>query len=301
SNASNVPNSPGTTPVTTLELATNPDSFDFNLHIHDGVEVPRLREPNTNTHDHPHSEPQYDDSLPEGIPSFGHGYEESKRAMAFRQALQNATLENDKITADELERLRNPSSKPTFDSMDRDLQLSLKLFVSTSNSPNAVYDQIRQDLLEDDPNRDIYSHHRIKNELASLTGIVPMVHDMCPGSCMAYTGPYSDRDKCDYCGTSRLDDQGKPRQKFYTMPIGPQLQSRFSNPETAELMGHRARETSKIMQSLIGPNATGIVEEYSDVYHGQDYLEAVHRGDIKPDDIVLMFSMDGAQLYRDKQ
>ena len=45
----------------------------------------------------------------------------------------------------------------------------------------------------------------------------------------------------------------------------------------------------------------GVIEEYEDIYHGESYLEAVARGDITPDDMVLMFAMDGAQLYQDKQ
>jgi hypothetical protein len=39
---------------------------------------------------------------------------------------------------------------------------------------------------------------------------------------------------------------------------------------------------------------------YDDIYHGEDYLEAVIRGDIGPDDTVLLFSIDGAQLYEKK-
>ncbi|PPQ78855.1 hypothetical protein CVT24_002432 [Panaeolus cyanescens] len=65
--------------------------------------------------------------LPNSIPSFGQTYEETKRALAFRVALQNATLDNGDLSPEELERLRNPSRRPTFDSMDRDLRLSLNL------------------------------------------------------------------------------------------------------------------------------------------------------------------------------
>src|SRR6202789_1511107 len=40
---------------------------------------------------------------------------------------------------------------------------------------------------------------------------------------------------------------------------------------------------------------------YDDVYHGRDYLAAVERGDITADDMMLLFSIDGAQLYESKQ
>ena len=45
----------------------------------------------------------------------------------------------------------------------------------------------------------------------------------------------------------------------------------------------------------------GVVEVYVDFCKGSDYLEAVQRGDIKPNDVVLMISLDGAQLYESKE
>jgi hypothetical protein len=41
----------------------------------------------------------------------------------------------------------------------------------------------------------------------------------------------------------------------------------------------------------------GYLKEYSDVLHGSDLIEAFKHGRIGADDIVLMFSIDGAQLY----
>jgi hypothetical protein len=38
-----------------------------------------------------------------------------------------------------------------------------------------------------------------------------------------------------------------------------------------------------------------------DVFHGLEYLDAVRAGQISDDDILLMYSIDGAQLYRDKE
>jgi hypothetical protein len=44
----------------------------------------------------------------------------------------------------------------------------------------------------------------------------------------------------------------------------------------------------------------GHIPIFDDLYHGFDYLEAVACGDITPDDMVLMFSIDGAQSYQMK-
>jgi hypothetical protein len=40
---------------------------------------------------------------------------------------------------------------------------------------------------------------------------------------------------------------------------------------------------------------------FDDIFCGSDYLEAVEKGEISDDDMVVMFSIDGAQLYRNKQ
>jgi len=42
------------------------------------------------------------------------------------------------------------------------------------------------------------------------------------------------------------------------------------------------------------------VSPYGDFFDGSDYLDAVGDGNIMSEDVVLMFSIDGAQLYRNK-
>jgi len=44
----------------------------------------------------------------------------------------------------------------------------------------------------------------------------------------------------------------------------------------------------------------GFLDEYSDVLHGMDLIEAFQDGRIGEDDIALLFSIDGAQLYAKK-
>lgn len=41
----------------------------------------------------------------------------------------------------------------------------------------------------------------------------------------------------------------------------------------------------------------GTLKSYADFLHGQEYLEAVRTGRIQDNDIILMLSLDGAQLY----
>ena len=43
-----------------------------------------------------------------------------------------------------------------------------------------------------------------------------------------------------------------------------------------------------------------IIDSYDDIIHGQEYLDACMQGNISDNDTVVMWAMDGAQLYRDK-
>jgi hypothetical protein len=56
-------------------------------------------------------------------------------------------------------------------------------------------------------------------------------------------------------------------------------------------------ERSRVLEEV---DDTGCLEEYSDVLHGTDLIEAFREGRIGEDDIVLLFSIDGAQLYAKK-
>ncbi|KAF5342644.1 hypothetical protein D9611_001231 [Ephemerocybe angulata] len=241
---------------------------------------------------------RYSDSLPESLTCAA--VPELETALKFRRALEAASLENGDLSTEQVERLRSPTE--FVETLDPDTKHALKLYLSTHGASEQVYRDVRLDILDDDSSRDIPSYEGAKKKVAELTGITPIIHHMCPDSCMAYTGPYKDLEECVYCKKPRYDPKtGKPLQYFYTMPLGPQIQARWKDPACAKLMQHRQQETKKIFERLQDPESGGQIDEYSDIYHGQDYLEAVQRGDIGPDDTLLMFSMDGAQLYHDKK
>ena len=82
------------------------------------------------------------------------------------------------------------------------------------------------------------------------------------------------------------------------MPIGPILQALWQNPQSACQFNYRRCKTREIIQSL--RDNAGILPAYEDFFHGSDYLEQVQNGNITDNDIVLMFSIDGAQLYTHK-
>ncbi|TFK31192.1 hypothetical protein BDQ12DRAFT_619331 [Crucibulum laeve] len=121
---------------------------------------------------------------------------------------------------------------------------------------------------------------------------------MCPNSCVAYTGPFSELDKCPICKEDQYNAKGS-WQYFTTIPLGPQLQALWRSPESAHKMSHWSDQTDQIFEQL--ERNGGSILAYNDIYHGTAYLEAVANGQITDNDMVLMFSMDGAQLYYHKE
>ena len=140
----------------------------------------------------------------------------------------------------------NPPSEPAEDLNDPDLRLSIDLFLGITNASQETYNSVRNAILRHSPDINILSFNQVKCRIAQLTGIDPLIHDICINTCMAYTGPFLDLEICPYCSEPRYDPitfastQRKVTcQKFYMLPIGPQIQALWSSPESAENMMHR--------------------------------------------------------------
>jgi len=230
-----------------------------------------------------------------------------KLVMQYIQALESASLSDEMgLDSETIDRLQDAPQVPV-DLTDPDLRLSLDLFLSVSNSSQETYISARKAILRRHPEDEILTYDQIKRRVTQLSRVVPLTFDMCISSCAAYTGPLSSFETCPKCGETRYDaaqraaSGGKklvPRQVFHTMPIGPQLQALWRNPDTAISMRYRDIRTQQILEEL--ERSDGELHTYSDFLHGSDYLEAVAEGRIKSGDVVLMFSMDGAQLCRNK-
>ncbi|KAF9555548.1 hypothetical protein CPC08DRAFT_753019 [Agrocybe pediades] len=128
---------------------------------------------------------------------------------------------------------------------------------------------------------------------------------------MAFSGPFAHLKACTFCQQPRYDpdilasSQGKkkvPQKQYLTLPLGPQLQALWRTPEGARNMRYRSKLTKEILEKAKArPDNNIVIEEYEDVFHGEAYLNAVKDGRITDDDMVLMISIDGAQLYQMKQ
>ena len=127
---------------------------------------------------------------------------------------------------------------------------------------------------------------------------------MCINTCIAYTGPYQDLERCPLCDEPRynpttLEESGGKKKvahrQFHTMPVGPQLQALYHSKGSAEQMQYAEKRLEEIVNA--GPANRGNYEDWCD---GINFIQAFRDGHIKKGDPVLMFSIDSAQLYRSK-
>ncbi|THH20286.1 hypothetical protein EW146_g1041 [Bondarzewia mesenterica] len=226
-------------------------------------------------------------------------------SQEFIRALRDARHKDSGLDEAAIERLRNPSTDPlTLD--DPDLRLSLDTFFAVSNGSEKIYELVHHGILRHYPDSGMLTHAQIKRCIAEISGIVPILNDMCPNSCHAYTGPYADRETCAFCSEPRYDplvlaqSRGRkkvPRLEYRTIPIGPFLQAQKASEQSAQDLLYRKEVTEKIMREWHTQDG---LTEFRDIFWGTDYLDNVENGNITPDDMCLMFSIDGAQLYEKK-
>ncbi|THH16725.1 hypothetical protein EUX98_g9255 [Antrodiella citrinella] len=225
-------------------------------------------------------------------------------ALKFIHAVQsNPRLEDDGLDEKTLHNLRHaPTDIP---SLSPDERLSIDLFLADTDGSEEIYNLSRDAILRRFPDTEVLTHHLIKQKVAELTGISPILTDMCPNTCIAYTGPqFAHLDKCPICKEDRYEPgtassaDPKARQQFTTFPVGPQIQARFRSEEGSYEMRHRERQMEDIMKDLEEQN--GELDAIEDIYHGSNFWDAYQRGEVGKDDVTLIFSMDGAQLYKNK-
>ena len=200
---------------------------------------------------------------------------------------------------EDIDRLRAADPDPRLDVMDKHFVKALRVFLSTTNTSQATYNKIHSSMLVCYPDDPFLSFGQVKRRVEHLSGVVPISHDMCPDTCVGFTGPLVDCDCCPMCRKERYrSGTREPHRQFITIPLGPVLQALYGSLETAEKMHYRERATADILEYARAHD--GKLKEYSDTTCGRDYLDAVETGKIKNHDVVVQLSLDGAQLYHDK-
>ena len=155
---------------------------------------------------------------------------------------------------------------------------------------------------EHNPRDVILSFDQVKCRVGWLSGVLPVEHDMCPKSCVAYTGPYGELDSCPQCGTPRYiagDAANKKAQRrFSTVPIGPVIQALYGSCEIADHMHYLERRLARNVEHV---RVHDRLDKYDDTACGQELVDAWNSGTFGCSDIALQFSIDGAQLRPDRQ
>lgn len=139
--------------------------------------------------------------------------------------------------------------------------------------------------------------------------------DMCPNSCIAYTGRYRNLQSCPFvrdrnagqCGRSRYSNpdappaQRKAARSFKTIPIHSRIQARFAGTDRfAQLMKSYAE--AKFRRSQQGHELDSVRKHFTDHSDGWLYWKQRQSGlHAQPTDSILSLSTDGAQLKIGKQ
>jgi hypothetical protein len=216
----------------------------------------------------------------------------------FVDALRTVSLENSGMQPIDIENLRNPG--PVLDLLDPSpLLRSLRHFINNASSSRAHYDGIREIELLNNPSEEFLSFDQVKRRLGWLSGVIPVEHDMCPQSCVAYTGPFNELEVCPRCSTTRyFPGTTKPRKRFTTLPIGPVIQSFYSSSDIADQMHYMERRLAANAEEA--RHNGGRLSKYNDTSCGEELLEAWNTGTLRKHDVALQLSIDGAQLRSDK-
>jgi hypothetical protein len=179
---------------------------------------------------------------------------------------------------------------------------AIKLYLD--NPSETTYEANCNTLLDRLPDAKIPSYYRTGQIVVELTVIESMMHHMCINSCVAFTGLFIDLDNCPVCSEPCYDQfplettsKKVPCQEFHTIPIGLQLQAVYQEPRSTTYAHYLRDERACVLSEI---DEKGFLDEYSDVLHGSDLIDAFHDGRISENDLVLMFLVDGAQLYAKK-
>ena len=131
--------------------------------------------------------------------------EELKTAQAFIKAIQDTSLDKDDLDPAVRERLKNPIQEPLDLSEEPATLTSIELFLDTTTASQNVYENVcatftrHMQRTNPDDEFELLSHYRVQGTIAELMGVYSMKHDMCPNTCIAYTGPFSNLSSCPIC------------------------------------------------------------------------------------------------------
>lgn len=223
-----------------------------------------------------------------------------RTTQGYIDALRVANLGDSGMEQDDIDNLRRPGPIDNLDDPSPLLR-SLRHFVNNDLASRDHYDTTRRIELLNNPDSAFLSYDQVKRRLRWLSGVIPIEYDMCPNTCIAYTGPHSSLESCprSTCNTSRyIPGTRTARRRFSTIPIGPVIQAFYASPGTAEHMHYLERRLAK--NRAHARNNSRRLDVYDDTACGQALLDAWSSGVFGKSDIALQLSIDGAQLRPDQ-
>ncbi|KAF5379709.1 hypothetical protein D9615_005670 [Tricholomella constricta] len=245
------------------------------------VTVPiSIPDPNHNSffRDSEHPTPELEDTVTPGLDA---KIDDVRITAEFIDALRTATLEKSNMRPEDIQRLRDAPSDLPDDINDRHFLKALRTFLATTNASQETYSGI-------------------KRKVEHITGVTPIIHDMCVDTCVGFTGPFDALDACPKCSQPRYHPgTHEGRRQFSTIPIGPVIQALYRSEDTAALMHYLEDVTEQILKHA--DENGGEIANYNDTACGRESLNAWRAKKIKKGDICLQISLDGAQLYRDME
>ena len=115
--------------------------------------------------------------------------------MLFRSdRLHMASLDNDAIPPDVRERLRSPPT--ALPAIDADLRMCIEVFLGTTNGSQSTYETVCRAIRRCSPEIQTLSYEQMRRKLIDLTGVIPVMTDMCFDLCVAFMGPFSELHTC---------------------------------------------------------------------------------------------------------
>src|SRR6266702_4656476 len=221
-----------------------------------------------------------------------------RTTQGFIDTLQNAALTDSGMEEDDIYNMRDPG--PIEDFLDPSpLLRSVRHFINNASASRGHYENTRMIELLNNPGDPFLSFDQVKRRVRWLSGVVPIEHDMCLNTCIAYTGPYRELDACPYCSTSRyIPGSKKAQRRFSTIPIGPVVQALYGSHEIAEQMHYLEQKLAENLNYARLNNDR--LDSYDDTACGNALLDAWRAGSFKKSDVALQFSIDGAQLRPDQ-
>ena len=203
-----------------------------------------------------------------------------KQALEYILALRRATLDDPTSKLDDkaLQCIRNPRQS-TIVIEAPEICHSITAYLGCEHAAQTVYEMFRHSHNSNFPHHGrMLSFREVEKVIAEYTGVERIQHNMCPNTCMGYTGPFQDLEACQKCNTSRWNQEklvasnGRVKvaaRRFTTIPLASQLQARYRHPESAKDMSYLHEHTQQIVAQL---KATGGIPVYDDVAMGRDFL-----------------------------